>query len=65
MTEISESRSRLAISLRPECLDGIDDVRAILEDQMGVKMSYSKTIEFLLAFYKKARRHEKGSESNG
>lgn len=65
MTEITDSRSRLAISLRPECLDGIDDVRAMLEDQMGVKMSYSKTIEFLLNFYKKARRYENSSETNG
>jgi hypothetical protein len=60
MTDSTDSRPRLAISLRPECLDGIDDVRAMLEEQMGVKMSYSKTIEFLLVFYKKARGFEKG-----
>jgi hypothetical protein len=59
MADVTEPRPRLAISLRPECLDGIDDVRAMLEKQMGVRMSYSKTIEFLLVFYKKARGFEK------
>jgi len=52
-------KPRLAISLRPECIDGLDDVRDMLKKQMGVQMSYSKTVEFLLVFYRKARGLEK------
>lgn len=48
-------KSRLAISLRPECIDGLDELRADLEEEMGVKLSYSKTVEYLLRFHRKAR----------